>query len=155
MQDSRLENIKEAKRQDQARLRRIHATFNRCTNPHGRATMSHKPQASQDSPAHREDGDLSLAPRAALFGLVGGFYEVPPLVPTPMTHVPLNRTPHCVQMVAADMLPWGDPWWQGPGAHWRAPRSAGRHWAKIGRKKGRGYLKEIATPFAPSAMKEV
>ena len=110
MQDSRLENIKEAKRQDQARLRRIHATFNRCTNPHGRATMSHKPQASQDSPAHREDGDLSLAPRAALFGLVGGFYEVPPLVPTPMTHVPLNRTPHCVQMVAADMLPWGDPW---------------------------------------------
>lgn len=119
------------------------------TQQGGRVTQ---PQASQDSPAHREDGDLSLAPRAALSGLVGGFYEVPPLVPTAMAHILLDGTPHCVQMVAADVLPWGAPRGQGPGAHRRAPRSAGRHWAKTGRKKGKGYLEEIATPFAPSAM---
>lgn len=69
---------------------------------------------------------------------------MPPLVPTPTTHIPLDRTAHCVQMVATDVLPWGATWRQGPRAHRWAPRSAGGHRAKVGReKKGRiGYLKE-------------
>lgn len=75
------------------------------------AAMLPKPKASTGIlPAHREDGDLSLTPWAAFFGLVGGFYEMPPLVPTPMTHVPLNSTAHCVQMVATDVLSWGATW---------------------------------------------
>ena len=39
----RPENIKEAKRQDQARLGRVHATFNRYTY-YSRATVSHNPK---------------------------------------------------------------------------------------------------------------
>lgn len=98
--------------------------------------MSHKPKASTGIlPANREDGDLSLTPCMALFGLVGGSYEVPPFVPTPMTHVPLDSTAHCVQMVAADVLPRGASWRQGPRAHRRAPGSAGSHWAKVGKKE--------------------
>lgn len=52
-----------------------------------------------------------------------------------MTHVPLDSTTHCVQMVAADVLPWGATWRQGPGAHRRAPRSARGRRAKVGKKK--------------------
>lgn len=103
-------------------------------------------------PADREDGDLSLTPWAALFGLVGGFYEVPPLVPTPMTYVPLDSTTHCVQMVATDVLSRGASRRQGPRTHRRAPGSAGSHGAIGERGKGRtGYLKEIpAKALSPS-----
>lgn len=114
--------------------------------------MSHKHKASTGIlPAHRQDSDLSLTPWTAFFGLVGRFYEVPSLVPTPMTHIPLDGTAHCVQMVATDVLPWSATWGQGPGAHRGAPRSAGSHRAKVQR-KGDGrtdYLKE--TPAKQSA----
>lgn len=73
--------------------------------------MLHTPKASTGiSPAHREDRDLPLAPRAAFFGLGGRFDEVPPLVSAPLTHISLDRTAHCVQMVTADVLPGRATW---------------------------------------------
>lgn len=73
--------------------------------------QSHKPKDSAGIlPANGEDRDFSLTPRVALFGLVGGSYEVPPFVPTPLTHIPLDSPAHRVQMVATDVLPRGASW---------------------------------------------